>query len=409
MIHVCFAIFDANGLYSKFTGTSILSIFDNTASEVTIHILHDNTLTDENRDKFLTLAERYNQIIKFYNVEVLCVNQIKEIMQMFPKVDKTRFTIATFYRFFITHTLPQEIEKIIYLDSDIIVNLDINELWQYELGDNVLAVVPNCLNGSSGKTVLSDDGFVKPENYFNAGVLMINLKILRTEEETLMHGIKFIGTHSYTMFDQDILNYCFSTRALHLPVKFNRLIKWARHAKETQIEPMIYHCSHNDSVRGLGTDMSDPFNHMWMSYFIRTPWFGVDSIGRLCDSYRKIRNHLMDGRVKSHMWLLGKTRAFFVDPKKIESTKKFFSIRDDEIIIPAENEQSLQKLLELMKMLKGKCIFFIMMQEFMKKPFPFDLLKKEGLADCRDWLKGWNFLSEANGGSFNTNPLIRIL
>ncbi|MBE8953795.1 MAG: hypothetical protein SR1Q7_11740 [Quinella sp. 1Q7] len=67
MIHVCFSIFDANGLYSKFTGTSILSIFDNIASEVTIHILHDKTLTDENRNKFLTLAERYNQIIKFQN------------------------------------------------------------------------------------------------------------------------------------------------------------------------------------------------------------------------------------------------------------------------------------------------------------------------------------------------------
>ncbi|MBE8951727.1 MAG: hypothetical protein SR1Q7_01115 [Quinella sp. 1Q7] len=344
-----------------------------------------------------------------YNVEELCADRIKNIMQSFPKADKTRFTVAMFYRFFIPHVLSQEIEKAIYLDSDIIVNLDINELWQYELGDNVLAVVPNCLNGSSGKTVLSDDGFVKPENYFNSGVLMMNLNVLRNEEENLLNGIKFIGDYYDSMPDQDVLNYCFSTRALHLPVKFNRLIKWARHAKETQIKPMIYHCSHNDSVRGLGIDMSDPFNRMWMSYFIRTPWFDVDSIGRLCDSFRKLRNNLMDARLLFYKRIMGKSRGFFVDPKKLDSVKKIFSIRDDELIILAENELSLQKLLETMRMLKGKYVFFIMTPEFMKKPFPFNLLTKEGFVDNKDYMKGWYYFSEANGGSFNTKPFIQAM
>lgn len=387
-------------------------MFENTASEVTVHILCDSTMTDSIKDKFFTLAERYNQIIKFYNVEKICADKIAEIIDLIPKVVKTRFTIAVFYRLFIMHVLPKKISKVIYLDSDIVVNLDINELWQYELGDKVLAVIPNAFNkGSHSKDVLCEEGIVKGDDYFNSGVLIMNLKLLSNEQETIMNGIKFISENPKydAAFDQPVLNYCFSTRTLKLPVKFNRLVKWARHTKETQIEKKIYHFNSHHSLRGLGTDMSDPFNHLWMSYFIRTPWFGVDSIGRLCDSYRKIRNNLLDVRLRFYWWMLGKTRAFFVDPKKIESTKKFFSIRDDEIIIPAENEQSLQKLLELMKMLKGKCIFFIMMQEFMKKPFPFDLLKKEGLADCRDWLKGWNFLSEANGGSFNTNPLIRIL
>ena len=51
MIHVCFGLFDKTGRYSKFTGTTICSIFANTKSEVTTHILHDDTLTADNREK----------------------------------------------------------------------------------------------------------------------------------------------------------------------------------------------------------------------------------------------------------------------------------------------------------------------------------------------------------------------
>ena len=64
MIHVCFAIYDKTGRYSKFTGTTMLSLFENTTSSVTVHILHDNTLPAENRDKFSYIAGRYGQANK---------------------------------------------------------------------------------------------------------------------------------------------------------------------------------------------------------------------------------------------------------------------------------------------------------------------------------------------------------
>ena len=79
MIHICFGLYDKTGRYSKFTGTTMLSIFDNTNSEVTVHILHDNTLTQDNRDKFIYLAGRYNQHVKFYNAEELCADKINFI------------------------------------------------------------------------------------------------------------------------------------------------------------------------------------------------------------------------------------------------------------------------------------------------------------------------------------------
>ncbi len=49
MIHVCFSLYDASGAYSKYTGTAICSVLENTKENITIHLLHDSTLTEKNR------------------------------------------------------------------------------------------------------------------------------------------------------------------------------------------------------------------------------------------------------------------------------------------------------------------------------------------------------------------------
>ena len=228
--------------------------------------MHDNTLTQDNREKFIYLAGRYGQLVKFYNVEELCADKINEIEKLFPTASKTIFSIAMFYRFFIPDLLPKNLEKAIYLDSDIIVNLDIAELWRTELGDKVLGVVPevfNKVNAPAAFTLVAD-GLVEPEDYFNAGVLLMNLKLLRTED-TLQSGIKFAAENPRYQFymDQDIFNYCFSTRALHLPKKFNRFVYHAT-LNNAAIEKNIYH--YVPKPQALGLSMNNPFNRLWFSF-----------------------------------------------------------------------------------------------------------------------------------------------
>ena len=109
----------------------MLSVFENTTAAVTVHILHDNTLTIDNREKFLRLAARYGQAVNFYNVEVLCRNELEKFSRRIPFMRNARTTIGTFYKFLIMYVLPREIEKVIYLDADLLVNLDIAELWQF--------------------------------------------------------------------------------------------------------------------------------------------------------------------------------------------------------------------------------------------------------------------------------------
>ena len=101
MIHICFGLHDADGKYSKFVGTALASVFENTKSEVTAHILHDNTLTEDNRKKISELAEKYKQSAQFHNVTELCPDEINFMVEKLPEKIKARFSIGSFYRLLI--------------------------------------------------------------------------------------------------------------------------------------------------------------------------------------------------------------------------------------------------------------------------------------------------------------------
>ena len=93
--------------------------------------------------------------------------------------------------------------------------------------------------------------------------------------------------------------------------------------------------------------------------------------------------------------------AVVAEPVNVEAFKQIFFIRDDEEIILAENQASLQKLLDAMNASRGKKIFFFLVR------FPFDQLVKLGFAFGRDFLDGLEFLSEVHGMPFHPYPLVK--
>ena len=388
MIHVCFALYDKTGRYSKFTGTTMLSIFENTDSAVTVHILCDNTLSTENRDRLIRVAEKYNQRVEFYNVEELCAEKIAEILKLIPNVGNTRFSIGMFYRFFASKIFTTEIEKIIYLDSDIIVNMDIAELWQIELGEKPLAAVVESDNGVGSQTWfdLCRDGVVRAEDYFNSGVLLMNLNVFRAEEAALTYGIRFVAEHpQYKYPDQDALNWCFSTRFVKLPRKFNRFTRWA------QGEPIgarIYHYT----VNYLQPDMIDPFNRLWLEYFAETPWFDADSIGRLCNSIGQIYGDMRGAMIRLTAMISGKTRVFVVRKGDAAAIKKIFAVRDDEDVIISDKYTPLQEVFETLNSSGGKKILFVCVPDF-----PFVNFEKLGFVRGKDFINCVELLPEIIG------------
>ena len=411
MIHICFGLHDRNGLYSKFTGTTLLSVFANTASEVTAHILHDGTLTQANREKFVYLAGRYGQRVEFHNVEKLFAEKI-----LAPLSEKFQalYSEAAMYRFLIPHVLPATVDKVIYLDSDVIVNLDIEELWRIRIVGEPLAAVPVSYQNADIQAGIKrarkmfrmcEDGGVKAAEYFNSGVLLMNLNSFRDEDDTIISAIESIAVYpEYEFLDQDVLNYCFAARALRLPVKFNRAVRYERTEGKGVVANKIYHYAGQNHAWSFNLDMKDAFSRLWMDYFIKSPWFDVQTIGRLYESIQRMHINLKNAMVQTSAVISGKTRVFFTMPSNLEATREVFSVRDDEEIILAESDASLKKLLDRMHSAQGKKVFFIMTTNF-----PFDVLTEAGFVRGRDFLNGFEYLSEANGVPLDSHRLIKSM
>ena len=402
MIHVCFSFGDDTSSFAKFAGTAMLSVFENISEpdfSITIHIVHDNTLTDENREKFSYLAGRYSQAVKFYNVEKLYADKISEMIALFPEVDKNRFKQAILYKFFIPQLLSKNIDKVIYLEPNVIVNLDLNELWRVDLGEKILGIVPALEIGSDIHTQdkIVEDGFVTAENYFNPGVMVMNLKLLRGEEEKISDGMKFVNEHKYfSLLDQTVLNYCFSSQTEKLPAKFNSFVRRERNKKESVAQKIYYYTGYS-----LQLDMSDPFNALWMEYFAKTPWFDAAVIGNLYKSFQQIHVRLKKSMTNLSIAMNGKTRGFCATPAYVDDIKKIFRVRDDEEFITLENQAAFQRLFASMKNSRGQKIFFIMAQGF-----NFGWLSKAGFIFGSDYLNAMEFLSEEHGMSMNSYPLL---
>ena len=410
MIHICFALNDPEGNRAKFTGTAMLSIFENTASKVTVHILHDDTLTPENLAKLSEVAARFRQAVKFYNVGELCANKLAEYLSILPALKDSSDNIGVAYNFLIPQVLPRNISKVIRLDSEIIANLDLEELWQIELGDKPVAAVPSYRQSPeqeglkrvrSAKMCLA--GLVKPEDYCSSGVLLVNLKVWRKEESLLTEGFRFMGEHpEYRFFDREILNYCFAERVLKLPVKFNRYVGFARSDIEEPIGKNTYNYSgHSDS---LGLDMTDDYNRLWMGYFLRTPWFNVNSIQQIYETLEQREVFLKDFMLELAAAMAGKTRVFVVRKSELDLCKKIFSVRDNEEIIIVEENAPNDELIKEMRKARGKKVFFIMVRKF-----PFSALTKAGLGHKKDFFNGYFFRSKANGKPMDSYPLVQAM
>lgn len=112
--------------------------------------------------------------------------------------------ITSYARLFLTELLPESIDKILYLDCDIIVNQSLNELFSYGIGDYYVAGVLDTLPNNDSKIKV---GMAPIDPYINAGVLLINLKRWR-DESVLNRFLDFLLLHDGKVHhhDQGIIN-----------------------------------------------------------------------------------------------------------------------------------------------------------------------------------------------------------
>jgi lipopolysaccharide biosynthesis glycosyltransferase len=205
---------DINFLFSCDSGYAIPltvctnSIFENhKENKVNIFVFY-STLSEDQKGKLIGLAYQYNQ-----KINLIHINE-----RYFNDVPVLRWTKETYYRLLINELLPESIERIIYLDCDIIVNKNLIELYYLDLGDNSIAALPE-KNSLDFRPRL---GLNKEGQYFQAGVILFDVK--KTKEvssyEQSINTIGKIGDKLIAV-DQDVINVMFDGKIKEIDEKFN--------------------------------------------------------------------------------------------------------------------------------------------------------------------------------------------
>ena len=404
MIHICYGLYDRDGHYSKFVGTSITSICENTKEQLMIHILHDNTLTKSNLDKINYVANYYDQQIKFYNVEALVPDKVEEMKQKLPKILASHYSIATLYRLLLPELMKDK-KKILYIDADTIINRDIKDLWNFNIEQYPLAALPEIEAGSDPQKIpMCAKGFIKAENYFNAGVLILNLDYLRKNEDLILSGYDVLNENpEFMYFDQDILNHCFSENYLKLTKDFNCFVFRERERDVNEIGAMIYHYL----FFSLKLDANDVFNRLFFNYFKKTPWFDIDvftnihhKVAELYDDRQRFLLHTIIG-------LEGKKRSYFLGRNNFEAIKSIFAVKSEDALLDANQPNALNNMIDKLKKHKGKIVFLIFVDRYTALR---NILLQLNFVEGRDFMNGMEFLPmQFRNTVLDTNFIVRAM
>lgn len=140
---------------------------------------------------------------------------------------RAQITRTTYSRLFILD-LPDYVDKIIYLDADIVVNVDPADLFNVDLSTNYLAAVRDpmmtswCIGKQRESEIknLEQLGISECKDYFNAGVMLIDLALWRKSYST-DYFLNVAISKEWLWFDQDVLNKEFYGRVLYLDQTWN--------------------------------------------------------------------------------------------------------------------------------------------------------------------------------------------
>ena len=199
IIPIFFAVDDG---YIPFLAVTLKSMLSNASNNYNydIKVLY-TSISDENKTKILKL-EADNAKIEFVDLNYY----IEELQSKLYTRDY--YTKTTYYRLLIPNLYPQY-DKVVYLDSDLTILGDVSELYNIDIESNLVGAVPD---GSVRKIKEFSEyvervvGMNDYKNYFNAGVLVMNLKEMRNFEFQskflyLLENMKFSVAQ-----DQDYLN-----------------------------------------------------------------------------------------------------------------------------------------------------------------------------------------------------------
>ncbi len=197
-MHITFC---ADSNFLKLLELAVFSVLKSQSKPMSLHILKLDDFSTENLAK---LAKNYNCDILFYDFST-------------DLYELGRFSKAMYGRLYLADILPIDVETVLYLDCDIIVKGDLSPVFDNLSSNLSLFAVPEA--PSLIKSYLLRK--LSLTDYFNSGVLLFNLSVLRKNKK-LSATLNYIRNNPSLLYpDQDALNVVFQGDWQILSTEFN--------------------------------------------------------------------------------------------------------------------------------------------------------------------------------------------
>ena len=181
-------VYSSDNNYAQHVGVSMISLFENNYEfeKIVVYFI-GNDVSLENKNKLSLICEKFNRSIQFIDFQKFS-NKIKLNIG-------NSISISSYARLFLSSMVDTNIDKVLYLDSDSIINSTLSGLWNEDISEYYVAGVSDTVSDQTKLKV--NLGVNSP--YINAGMILINLKKWR-EESIEEKFIEFIDSYNGKSF-----------------------------------------------------------------------------------------------------------------------------------------------------------------------------------------------------------------
>ena len=312
--------FACDECYSKHVAVVIQSIFANAAQEDR-HEFHALTMgmTPESERRLIEIATSGGATMLVHRVDP----------QLLAGFTVTYVTLDSYIRLLLPEVLPNH-DKVLYLDADLIVMDSLSELWKINIENFAAAAARDGMTITKGAALEHIESFDFPKGhiYFNAGVLLLNLQVLR--EMQLLERVRVWAkknSHLMKHNDQDALNVILAGKILSCHLRWNLQapliapirLGWKcsqEHLKAVLNPGIIHYVTNRKPWR---KEFKLPYQSLYFKYLAQTPWkedaldpFTTDLVWQRCQEELEWSRKLAMSKIRR---LLGRRFILSNDPE----------------------------------------------------------------------------------------------
>lgn len=225
-------IININRSYVKQASTLLYSILKNNNSQISLYVMN----TDLSNDDFASL----DRVALQFEKERCSITNLKMDDSVLQNcyVKNGRWPMTVYYRLFAPFLLPA-LDRVLYLDSDMVVDGSLEPLYNLYMGNNMIAGVPDdvvCQKGEFHKRLNLSDNHV----YVNSGMILFNIRRI-LEKLTIEDINRIIQKNQNNLFypDQDILNIMYTNYISVVDYGYNWICIPGRNNETNKV--VIYH------------------------------------------------------------------------------------------------------------------------------------------------------------------------